>query len=975
MRLDIDQSRFGFRLSRSEFVSELNSTALLFQHEATGAELMVLENDDDNKVFSATFRTPPSNDAGVAHILEHSVLCGSHKYPIKEPFMELMKGSLKTFLNAMTFPDKTMYPVASRNQKDLFNLMDVYLDAVFFPRITREIFMQEGWHHELENLDGEIVRKGVVFNEMKGVFSDPESLLERHINHSLFPNTTYGYESGGDPKQIPKLSYEEFKEFHATYYHPSNCRLFLYGDGDTEKYLRFINENYLSEFNRKQIDSVITCQAKFSEPRREIVKYPIAQSESDEKKTYVLLGMILDRATDQEHCMAFNILSHLLVGTPASPLRKALIDSGLGSELVGGGFDDQRLETVFTIGMKGTEVKHETEVLNLIFQTLKNLVENGIDENMTAAAVNTVDFKLREANFGGFAKGIVYNIQALGSWLYDADPLMHLRYEVLMGKIRDESKKGYFEDLIKRYLLDNPHRSVIVGVPHAGLSEEQERADKEGLAKFKVSLNEEETKCIAEETKTLQRLQTEPDSPEALATLPRLEISDLGSDVPCFPIDIKNGSSPEFFYNDLFTNKIGYVQVGFNVDSVSLEDVPYLPLLGKLILEMGTKRNDYVSLLQRIGIHTGGIRASHFSSLPLDYRDRILSYVFFNGKATLDKLDELFGLYGELLGEYEFNDSRRLVEILRSAKADMESSLVPSGNHYVLSRLQSYYSRIGLYDEIAGGIAYFEFLRNLLERAEKNADEVASCFRRVAKKTFTKNNMLVNVTSEAKNYKSFEQKVFDLAERFPVKSSKPTSFQFKKPVTNEAFPTASTVQYVGKGANLYDLGFEYSGGFEVVKAMLNTSYLWENIRMRGGAYGCSASFDYYSGDFGLVSYRDPNLKETLDSYDAIPNFLEQLNLPGEELTKFIIGCVGRLDPPLTPDRKGWISMVDRLTGMNYERRKLRREQILETTEQDVRGFASLFREISRSGSVCVLGGEEKIKENSNLFNKLVHVFE
>ncbi|MBI5426728.1 MAG: insulinase family protein [Nitrospinae bacterium] len=974
MSLETNRTYHGFKLVRQETLPELKSLALLFEHETTGAQTLVLENDDDNKVFGIAFRTPPGNHTGVAHILEHSVLCGSRKYPVKEPFLELMKGSLQTFLNAMTFPDKTMYPVASRNLKDFYNLMNVYLDAVFHPRITEEIFMQEGWHYELESPEDEISYKGVVYNEMKGVFSSPENLVDRYQAHALFPATVYGYESGGDPDRIPDLTYAEFREFHRKYYHPSNSRIFLYGDGPTLEHLRFLHEDYLKDFARTDVNSAIHCQRKFRKPRRKAVYYPVSRKESLEKKTYVSVGLKLHKSSDHEHCLAFHILGHLLLGTHASPLRKALIDSGLGSEVIGGGFDDQRAETLFVAGLKGTEPEHEQKIVDLIFSTLRDLAEKGIDENMVKASVNTMDFKLREANFGGFPKGIVYNMQALSSWLYDADPLTPLRYEELMAKIKKKSSNGYFEKLIGKYLLDNNHQARVVGIPKPGLKNRQESKTRKKLKAYKASLPPQDVADLTEKTKTLQRLQTTPDSPEALATLPKLGLEDLNKNIPVFPIETKREDRPKILFHDLFTNKIAYLQVGFDTRSVPLDKIQYLPLLGKLMLGMGSQRRSYVEISQAIGIHTGGIRSSHFTSAPLMERQNILSYVFFNGKAVMDKLGNLFDIYSELLAEYKFDDPKRLVEIVRGEKADMEDSIIPNGNQYVSSRLQSYHSRLGKFDELTDGISYFKFLEGLLERAEKNPGEVIARFKETAEILLTRENMLVNVTSESADYSRFEGPIDSLAQRLAVSSLPPAALEFGETAVNEAFATASAVQYVGKGANLYDLGFEHSGKFDVLKSVLGAGYLWDRVRVQGGAYGCSSSFDKHTGDFVLVSYRDPNLEETLTIYDEIADFLENLDLSRDELTKFIIGCVGHLDPPLTPDRKGMISMVERLTGLTTEIKQRRRDEMLATTLQDLKNYAPLFKTIKQSGTVCVLGNEDKIKKSKRLFQQVIKVF-
>ncbi|MEE8205466.1 MAG: insulinase family protein [Nitrospinaceae bacterium] len=974
MSFETHQTYHGFKCTHQENIKELNSVALQFEHEKTGAELLVMENDDDNKVFSVTFRTPPANDRGVAHILEHSVLCGSRKYPVKEPFVELMKGSLQTFLNAMTFPDKTMYPVASRNQKDLYNLMNVYLDAVFHPRITQETFMQEGWHYELEDPDGPVSYKGVVFNEMKGVFSSPESVLDRYLAHSLFPKTTYGYESGGDPLVIPKLTYEEFKDFHRRYYHPSNSRIFLYGDGNTDAYLKFLHEEYLNGFDRMEVDSQVGLQRRFSKPKWKEVSYPISKDESLEKKNFVVVGLKLDKSTDYEHCLFMDILSHILLGTSGAPLRKALLESNLGSEVIGGGFDDNRIETLFAVGMKGAEKEDAQKIVDLIFNTLEDLAENGIDENQVLASVNTIDFKLREANFGGFPKGIVYNIQSLGSWLYDANPLSHLKYDRLMEKVKRKSREGHFEKLIRKYLLDNKHRSVVVLVPKPGLAEKEEAKVRKQLRQMKASLAEPEIEKLVKTTQMLQERQMKPDPPEALATLPRLTLEDVGKKAPRYPCEIKKDHSPKTLFHDLFTNKIAYTQICFTMEKVPQDQIQYLPLLGRLMLGMGTNKRDYVEMGQQIGIRTGGISSSDFSTVPLQDRSRIISYLNFNGTALIEKVDDLFDLFEELFGQSNFDNHKRLTEIIRSAKSNMEASIVPNGNHYVLSRLQSYHSRLGRYDELLEGITYFRFLEDLLKRVENNPQEVADSFREAAKYVFTRDNLLVNITCPGKDYKKVENRLRGIADVLPDVSHPTAELEFGSVDSNEAFMTASTVQYVGKAVNLYDHGFKFSGHFDILKALLRTVYLWDRVRVKGGAYGSSLSFDLYTGDLALVSYRDPNLVETLQVYDDIPEFLSQLEIPEEEFEQIVIGCAGKIDPPLTPDRKGSLAKIEYLTGMTQEFKQRRLEELLSTRLSDIREYAGLFEKVRDQGAVCALGNEDKIKKSSSHFENLVKVF-
>ena len=975
MSFDLGKSYSGFQLNQRESISELNSLALLFTHQKTGAEVLVMENDDDNKVFSATFKTPPSNDRGVAHILEHSVLCGSRKYPVKEPFLELLKGSLQTFLNAMTFPDKTMYPVASRNKKDFFNLMDVYLDAVFYPNITEETFMQEGWHHELELPDKNITYKGVVFNEMKGVFSSPESILDRHLAHSLFPSTTYGFESGGDPEAITDLTYQEFKNFHSMHYHPSNSRIFFYGDGDTLEYLNFLDDGYLKNFKSAPVQSAISPQRRFSKPKRKEIFYPVSKGESLDHKTFVVVGFKLDKSTNHEHCLAFNILSYLLLGTAASPLRKALLDSELGSEVVGGGFDDNRLETTFAVGLKGTEGNNEDKILELIFSTLKNLVDKGIEEDMVKSAVNSVDFKLRESNFGGFPKGIVYNIQTLASWLYGADPFMHLKYDKLMEKIKRKSTDRYFESLIDKYLLNNNHQSVMLAKPKPDLEKKKDAKVRKNMRTLKDSMSLKDIESLVQKTQELQAMQIKADTPEALEKLPSLDIQDIGVKSERFPMELKRESEPKILFHDLFTNNIAYVQIGFDALNVPLNKIPYLSLIGSLVLGMGTRKHSYMEISQLLGIHTGGLRSWHFTASNVNDPKKILSRIFFSGKALMGNLDHLFNIWEEVIFEYDFNNPKRLVEIIKSSKAGMEDSILSSGNHYVLSRLNSYQSLLGKYNELVEGISYYRFLDELLVRVEKNPDEVAEEFKGVAQSLFTKENIFVNITSPESDYKIIEKRAIGLTQNLSDKKEFPADLKFDVGPKNEAFLTASSVQFVGKGANLFELGMEYSGKFDVLNAVLRTCFLWDRVRVQGGAYGSQSSFDPYSGDYGLVSYRDPNLTETLDIYDQIADYIENLDISDTELTKILIGCVGRLDPPITADRKGAVSMVEYLTEKTYELKQKRRDELLSTSLEDIKSFAVLFRKIKESGNICVLGNEEKIKKSKNRFDHLVKVFD
>jgi len=608
MTLEIGKMYNGFKLLEESTINEINSKALLFQHEETGARLLKLENEDDNKVFSIAFRTPPKNSTGVAHILEHSVLCGSRKFPTKEPFVELIKGSLNTFLNAMTFADKTMYPVASRNKKDFFNLMDVYLDAVFYPNIYNypQIFMQEGWHYELEDKNSDITYKGVVYNEMKGAYSSPESILMRKISESLFPNTTYGVESGGDPDFIPELSYEEFIDFHKKYYHPSNSYIFLYGDGDVLEELKFIQDNYLKDFHRLNIDSSIKIQPSFPKMREMTVDYPISPNEKEEDKTFLSLNFAVGKSTDKELYLAFDILEHLLLETPAAPLKKALIGANIGKDVFGI-FDSSILQPSFSVVVKNSNEDKKDEFKQVVFNTLKDLVENGIDKKLIESSINIKEFALREADFGGYPTGLIYGIKCMDSWLYDGNPFMHLNYEPQLEKVKEALRSNYFERLIKEYILNNNHSSLLIVKPKKGLGEEKEEQLKKNLKSYKEKLSEKEINNLIEETTKLKERQTTSDSPESLKKIPLLSIDDIERNTEELPLELGEESGIKILKHNIFTNKIAYINLYFNTTVVPQELIPYVGLLSSVLGKVSTKKYSYEELSNEVNIHTGGI--------------------------------------------------------------------------------------------------------------------------------------------------------------------------------------------------------------------------------------------------------------------------------------------------------------------------------------------------------------------------------
>ncbi|GAK55491.1 PreP peptidase [Candidatus Vecturithrix granuli] len=953
---------YGFKLVAERDILEIQTHARLFCHVKTGAELFSLENDDENKVFGITFRTPPTDSTGLPHIMEHSVLCGSRKYPVKEPFVELMKGSLNTFLNAMTFPDKTSYPVASQNVKDLYNLIDVYLDAVFYPRITPSIFQQEGWHYELESPDGLMQFKGVVFNEMKGAYSSPDSVLGRFSQQSLFPDTAYGVDSGGDPADIPNLTYEQFKAFHETYYHPSNSRIFFYGDDDPQERLRYLNA-WLDQFESRHVNSEISLQSPLSQTQRLTIPYDVGEAESAEKKGMMTVNWLLPATPDAETSLALLMLNHILIGTPASPLRKALIDSGLGEDLTGGGLESELLQSMFSTGLKGMAVEDAEKVETLILDTLKSLAHQGIDSDMIEAAVNTIEFSLRERNTGGFPRGLAMMFAVLSYWLYDRDPFAPLAFEAPLQAIKDHLKTGerYFEGLINAYFLENQHRSTVILTPDPEVGKQQKAEEEARLAQARSAMSVEKLQAVIEGTKTLKRLQETPDSPEALATIPMLRLEDLEKNNKLIPLETSQAGETNILYHDLFTNGIVYLDLGFNLHTLPQDLLPYAPLFGNALVKIGTEKEDFVKLSQRIGRKTGGIWPSMFNSAVLN-ADQSAAWLFMRGKATVAQADDLLDILRDVFLTVKLDNQERFKQLVLESKARKESCLIPAGHNVVYTRLGAHFDESGWVSEQTGGVSSLFFIRKLAEELEHNWPAVLEKLEALRRILVNRNAMLCNVTLDQSNWKSVQPKLRALFDALP---SKPVSMAAWSPTNFPAFEgltIPATVNYVAKGGNLYALGYQMHGSLLVISNYLRSTWLWEKIRVQGGAYGGFCTFDRRSGIFSYLSYRDPNLLQTLENYDQTSQFLRQADVSQEELTKNIIGVIGQIDDYQFPDAKGYTSLGRYLIGETDEALQRIRDQVLATTVNDIRAFGDLLAALNAEGQVVVMGSPDAIAQ-------------
>ncbi len=948
----------AFTLITEREIPEINGVARLYEHKKSGARLLSIQNDDENKVFGITFRTPPRTSNGIAHIMEHSVLCGSRKYPVKEPFIELAKGSLNTFLNAFTFPDKTCYPVASQNLKDLFNLMDVYLDAVFYPLIPPETLMQEGWHYEIEAPDQPLTFKGVVFNEMKGAYSSPDDLLGDKSRQVLFAaDHPYAMDSGGDPLVIPDLTYEEFRAFHRRYYHPANAYIWMYGDGpDEEERLRYL-DSWLRDFDRREVDSVIPAQPPFDAPRRETIPYDAGGAE--DPKAYLTVNWLLPDGLDVQTGLALEILAHILLGTPASPLRKTLIDSGLGEDVIGG-LDDHLRQPVFNAGMKGVRPENLERVETLILDTLRDLAREGLDPNTVEASLNTIEFLLREQNTGRFPRGLFLMLRALTTWLYDGDPLDALAFEAPLAAVKAAAAQGgFFEGLIERFLNQNTHRATVFLVPDPEEGKRRAQAEAARLQQARAQMSPEEIEQVIRQAQELKRRQETPDPPEALATIPTLRLEDLDKAVRTIPLEEHEVGGARLLYHPLPTNGIVYLDVGFDMRAVPPDLLPYLGLFGRVLLHMGTEREDFVRLTQRIGRETGGIHAASVLSEHLTAPEGP-AWFFLRGKALAEKTPALLDILRDVLLTADLGNRERFRQIVLEEKARAESALIPAGSRVVNSRLRAHFTPTDRLGEQMGGVEHLFFLRTLADRIEQDWDAVRADLERVRAALVNRRSLLLNLTTDADAYRQHAAALAAFVQALPEQPV--TRHPLPDPLAagNEGLTIPAQVNYVGKGANLYAAGYRLHGSIFVINNYLGTTYLWEKIRVQGGAYGGFASFDTHSGVWTYLSYRDPNLTATLENYDRTPDFLRALDAPEEEIVKAIIGTIGSMDAYQLPDAKGWTSLHRYLTGMTDDQRQALRDQVLGTTLRDFRDFAGVLETVARDGLVVVLGPSEQV---------------
>jgi len=960
----------GFELLREREVPELNSWAKLWRHQRTGLELLSIENDDENKCFGVAFQTPSPDSTGVPHILEHAVLNGSRKYPVKEPFVELLKTSLNTFLNAMTFDDMTVYPVASTNLQDFYNLVDVYLDAVFYPLIAEKTFQQEGWHYEVEAVDAPLIFKGVVFNEMKAAYSMPERVLGERTRQLLLPDTPYATDPGGDPEHIPNLTYEQFVNFHRDYYHPSQARVFFYGDDDPAERLRMIDA-FISEFERREVDTSLPLQPRWSAPRTATLVYDAGDADAESNKGLMTISWLLTEVTNAEDVLALEILSHILSSTPASPLRKALIESGLGEDVVGG-LDTYMREVTFSTGLKGIKTSDANKVETLVLETLSNLADNGIDKATVEASLNTIEFQLREKNTGRFPRGLLAFIQVLPAWMHGGDPVERMAFEAPLNavKARYDEDPNYFEHMIGEHFLNNPHRSTVILEPDPEVKAKREAAERARLDAYHATLDDAALQAIIADVKELQRIQETPDSPDALAKIPALRLSDIDREAKTIPQEELSAHDTPILYHDLPTSGIAYLDIGMNLRQLPAKYLPYVRLFGKALTEIGTETQNYVQLQQRIGAKTGGIAPMTFNSETVDGNDTT-AYLFLRGKGMMHQTGDLLDILRDVLMTVRLDNKERFKQMVLEAKAGAEMYLPVAGNVAARARVNAHFTPSAWADEQMSGVSNLFFLRQLVDRIDSDWPGVLADLEAIRTLLVNRAGMLVNVTLDADNWANFRPQVEQFLGDLPAAASHIESWQPTDLPAHEGLAVPAQVNFVAKAVNLYEAGYHRDGSYITVLKHANLDYMWNKIRVMGGAYGGAMMFSQTSGVLTFLSWRDPNLAITLKNYSAAADYLRKIELDDETLEKAIIGAIGQVDSYLLPDAKGLTQMQRHLIGITDGMRQRMRDELLSTTVADFRAFGEALANALENAKVAVVGNPDNLKKaNDDLSDPL-----
>jgi hypothetical protein len=964
-----------YLLEKEDVLPEMNATGYILRHKKTKARVVVVCSDDKNKVFNIGFKTPPSDDTGVPHILEHSVLCGSKHFPVKDPFVELVKGSLNTFLNAMTYPDKTVYPVASCNDTDFHNMMHVYLDAVFYPNIYREpkIMMQEGWHYELDAPDGELTYNGVVYNEMKGAFSSADDLLMRKIQCTLLKDTPYGWESGGDPECIPNLTQEDFLAFHKKYYHPSNSYIYLYGNADMDKELAFIDREYLSHFDYEPVNAFIPRQAPFEKPLYVEDTYSISEEEPLENNTYLSYNTVVGNSLNEELYLAFQILGYVLFGMPGAQVKKAILDEKIGKDVYHV-YDNGIYQPTFSVIVSGSNVEDQDRFIAVLERELRTIIENGLDEKVVRAAINSFEFKYKEADFGRYPKGLIYGLQMFDSWLYDdKKPFIHIHTKELFEKLKKKITTGYFEELIDQYLLSNNHKAIVRIKPKKGLTKEIEDRTKEKLAAYKAGLSETEIQDIIQKAADLKTYQEIPSTKEELETIPLLSIDDIEKKEDPIVYEEESAAGAPVIFSELFTNDITYLRLVFSMEKLPKELLPYAAILSSVYRLVDTEHYTYQELTTEINLNMGGW-GTDADVLPMPKeKGEYLPMFVVGAKCLENQISNVFDMTKEILFTSKIEEKERLREIISQMKTQLQQRNSQAGHVAAANRVLSYRNTYALVKELMEGITFYEMIKDFEEDFDEKYEMLAAGLKKARELIFTKENLMISYTAEKLPKELLEKEVESLKNACYAPQEVESELVLTPRVRNEGFKTSSKVQYVAKGGDFSQKGYEYNGMLKVLQVMFSYDYLWQNVRVQGGAYGCMFGCSRYGGIY-LTSYRDPNLKTTLETYQKAWEYVRDFDADERDMTKFIIGAIGNQDIPQEPSSKGIKMFRAWLMGVTTELVQKERDEMLGTTVEKIRSLAPMIRDSFADEDLCVIGNENRLEEDKDLFGELRSIF-
>jgi len=958
---------------------EIRCVAYELRHDRSGARMLHLHTEDTENLFAVAFRTPPPDDTGLPHILEHTVLCGSERYPVKDPFVELLKSSLATFLNAMTYPDKTVYPCASMNERDFFNLAGVYCDAVFHPLITEGHFKQEGHHLDFADRadpDSDLIVKGIVYNEMKGAFSDLDGTISRRM-HDVFPDTAYGRESGGDPDAIPDLTYEQFKRFHATYYHPSNAYIVVYGNIATVKHLAFLDREYLGGFERIDIDTSIAQQPRWSEPVRKTYSYPAAADDKTESKSAVVLSFFANTVTDAATTLAMHVLDYYLLGNAASPLRKALIDSKLGAELTHAGYGAYQRDTVFSVGLKDTSSERTDDIVQLVFDTCRRVADEGLERAKVDAAFHRLELSSREITG-------MYPLNMMGrvydSWIYDGDSLLLLE----VGKHLDELKArvaadpGVLVEALKTYVVDNPHYCVMTFVPDVEYQPRREAEVVAKLARRRDELGEDELSRVRDEAAELEQRQSEPNSPEALATLPMLKRSDVSPDPDVLPTTESDVGGRPFLGTELFANGLSYAQLAIDVGGLDGDLIEYLPLYTEALRKMGAGDDDYLAMAAREAAACGGIGASISIPGHFDDPDRVQMHLVVSTRGLDEKLPEMLDVLEERLLRCDFSDMSRLADILRQGCVHRHENLVPAGNRFATLYAGRGLSRNSALSEQVGGVTQVRLFDRLCEELDDALPDVAARLRRIHAGVFRRERIHASAVAGSDSL----QRVADwygnlLDELTEANAASPAEAERSEPATpanRVGLALPAEVAFVAQAFRAVGPTDPLAPALLVLAHALSFDYLWHEVRAKRGAYGCRASYNQGLGLFGFASYRDPCIRETLETYAAVPRVVaENLDLSEGAVEQYIIGTIKMLDRPIRPGGAVATALMRHLTGVTWEKRVEFRKRLLAVTGSELRRAAdTIIAPGLATAPTCVMSSRSRLEAaNTELSEVLV----